>query len=198
MTEGQAPAGWYPDPMGDTTKVRYWNGLAWTNQTLDVTNPQSITGGYASQGFAQTPAPGFAEASSDEVYKTPARSSEQLQQQPFGQPPYSPLPGQSSPYQQQQTYQQPGQFYQQPYPASIAEENKAGLWLGIGIASIILLTWPIAIAQIINASGARTAYQYGDLAGYKSKIKISKTCFIINLCVMAAFLSCIIITLTLS
>ncbi len=26
-----AEAGWYPDPMGDTTKLRYWDGAAWTD-----------------------------------------------------------------------------------------------------------------------------------------------------------------------
>ena len=26
-----AEAGWYPDPMGDTTKLRYWDGNAWTD-----------------------------------------------------------------------------------------------------------------------------------------------------------------------
>lgn len=26
-----AEAGWYPDPMGDATKLRYWNGAAWTD-----------------------------------------------------------------------------------------------------------------------------------------------------------------------
>lgn len=26
-----AEAGWYPDPMGDATKLRYWDGAAWTD-----------------------------------------------------------------------------------------------------------------------------------------------------------------------
>ena len=26
-----AEAGWYRDPMGDTTKLRYWDGAAWTD-----------------------------------------------------------------------------------------------------------------------------------------------------------------------
>ncbi len=27
------PAGWYPDPAGDPSLVRYWDGEAWTNET---------------------------------------------------------------------------------------------------------------------------------------------------------------------
>jgi len=30
MAETDSPAGWYPDPAGDSTKIRYWNGSAWT------------------------------------------------------------------------------------------------------------------------------------------------------------------------
>ncbi len=30
MTNPQA--GWYPDPSGDTSRIRYWNGTAWTNE----------------------------------------------------------------------------------------------------------------------------------------------------------------------
>jgi hypothetical protein len=30
------PAGWYPDPSGFTTKLRYWNGYAWTDGFMDA------------------------------------------------------------------------------------------------------------------------------------------------------------------
>ena len=33
MANGQPPAGWYPDPAGDTSLIRYWDGQAWTAQT---------------------------------------------------------------------------------------------------------------------------------------------------------------------
>ncbi|HVT65939.1 MAG TPA: DUF2510 domain-containing protein [Mycobacteriales bacterium] len=32
MTQGQPPAGWYPDPQ-DATQQRYWDGSAWTGHT---------------------------------------------------------------------------------------------------------------------------------------------------------------------
>lgn len=31
-----APAGWYPDPSGDITKLRYWDGSAWTDNYTDA------------------------------------------------------------------------------------------------------------------------------------------------------------------
>jgi hypothetical protein len=37
MTDTQIPAGWYADPSGDTTKLRYWDGTTWTEQTSDAT-----------------------------------------------------------------------------------------------------------------------------------------------------------------
>ena len=29
-------AGWYPDPAGDASKLRYWDGAQWTNDFTDV------------------------------------------------------------------------------------------------------------------------------------------------------------------
>jgi len=38
MADGHAPAGWYPDPAGDPTIVRYWDGQTWTEQTQPMVN----------------------------------------------------------------------------------------------------------------------------------------------------------------
>ncbi|MCL1846454.1 MAG: DUF2510 domain-containing protein [Coriobacteriia bacterium] len=43
MANGQTPAGWYPDPAGDTSLVRYWDGQAWTAQTQPMVNPQQMS-----------------------------------------------------------------------------------------------------------------------------------------------------------
>ncbi|MDR3037367.1 MAG: DUF2510 domain-containing protein [Coriobacteriales bacterium] len=45
MADGQIPAGWYPDPAGDTSKIRYWDGQAWTDQTQPTVNPSLQVGG---------------------------------------------------------------------------------------------------------------------------------------------------------
>lgn len=41
--------GWYPDPSGDSTRLRYWDGSQWTDMYAD--SPSSTTGnsGQASQ-----------------------------------------------------------------------------------------------------------------------------------------------------
>jgi len=36
MIDEVAQAGWYPDPSGDLTRIRYWDGLAWTEMTYPV------------------------------------------------------------------------------------------------------------------------------------------------------------------
>jgi hypothetical protein len=43
MSDTQIPAGWYPDPAGDTTKVRYWNGFAWSEQLQDAASISAST-----------------------------------------------------------------------------------------------------------------------------------------------------------
>ncbi|MCL2528952.1 MAG: DUF2510 domain-containing protein [Coriobacteriia bacterium] len=34
-----AQVGWYPDPSGDASKLRYWDGLQWTN---DITDSRAV------------------------------------------------------------------------------------------------------------------------------------------------------------
>ena len=33
-------AGWYPDPSGDPSRLRYWNGSGWTNDYMQATSTQ--------------------------------------------------------------------------------------------------------------------------------------------------------------
>lgn len=45
-----AEAGWYPDPMGDTTKLRYWDGAAWTDHYAPAQGqPAATTAAAAAQ-----------------------------------------------------------------------------------------------------------------------------------------------------
>ena len=64
MTNPQA--GWYPDPSGDTSKIRYWNGTQWTDDYADAQPSAGQTATATATGFeAQQPAadnPGAASA----------------------------------------------------------------------------------------------------------------------------------------
>jgi hypothetical protein len=62
------PAGWYPDPSGDASRQRYWDGTTWTEHYQNVTTTAGATppGGYApSAGFNEptyyNAAPGYAQ-----------------------------------------------------------------------------------------------------------------------------------------
>lgn len=48
----ESRAGWYPDPSGDQTKLRYWDGSQWTNEYTDsptyATGTQEQGGQYGS------------------------------------------------------------------------------------------------------------------------------------------------------
>jgi hypothetical protein len=43
------PAGWYPDPSGDASRQRYWDGTTWTERYQSVATAAGTTppGGYA-------------------------------------------------------------------------------------------------------------------------------------------------------
>ena len=54
MTNPQA--GWYPDPSGDTSKIRYWNGTQWTDDYADAQPSAGQTATATATGFeAQQP-----------------------------------------------------------------------------------------------------------------------------------------------
>jgi hypothetical protein len=108
MPENQTPAGWYADPAGDPTKIRYWDGQNWTEQLKDA-------------GVS-------AAAPSAPVETMPAYQDYQNTQAN----PYAP----AQPVQQQPTYtyqqQQPG--YQPQVPGAVAggKDQK-----GLAIAGLI-------------------------------------------------------------
>lgn len=49
-------AGWYADPSGDATKLRYWDGTQWTDNFTPAPAPQPMAPqgyAYAGQPYAQ-------------------------------------------------------------------------------------------------------------------------------------------------
>lgn len=56
-----AQAGWYPDPAGDATKLRYWDGAQWTEYLADAQPPAGVAGqADGNAGCANAPAQGYA------------------------------------------------------------------------------------------------------------------------------------------
>jgi hypothetical protein len=78
MADEQIPAGWYPDPAGDTTKIRYWDGQGWTAQTQPAFNPE-LRGGIAeptqSPNVLVTPQPVYAPGQDMSAYTRPPTSN---------------------------------------------------------------------------------------------------------------------------
>lgn len=46
-------AGWYADPAGDATKLRYWDGTKWTDSCMDAAAAQTAPVGQPTQPVAQ-------------------------------------------------------------------------------------------------------------------------------------------------
>lgn len=88
MTQPQA--GWYPDPSGDNGKLRYWDGVQWTDSYMD--NPQPAG------------ADAVAAAAAAQTQSDPMWAQQQAQQMPYGQQPYAQQPTYVQP-----TYMQPAQ-----------------------------------------------------------------------------------------
>jgi hypothetical protein len=64
MADEQIPAGWYPDPAGDVTKIRYWDGQGWTEQTQAAQN----TGMQGSYNVPIAPQPIYAQGQQSPQY----------------------------------------------------------------------------------------------------------------------------------
>lgn len=72
-------AGWYPDPSGDATKLRYWDGTQWTNDYA-AAQPQPTASGTCDANAA-----GQASAQPTYVQATPTQTYAQAT---YAQPAY--------------------------------------------------------------------------------------------------------------
>lgn len=70
-----AEAGWYPDPMGDTTKLRYWDGAAWTDNyapaqgQVDAATAQAATTATTQSSAAPAAAGAYATTDTDRTLR---------------------------------------------------------------------------------------------------------------------------------
>ena len=153
MTEGQISAGWYPDPAGDTTKIRYWDGKAWTDQTQPMIQANQQAGVSAAPEIPQITYP-------------PEQGMPVYMAQPNIAQPYPPQPYMGQPYM--------GQPYMgQPYVGQQAKDRKglaiAGFVLGIASSILFCLVYldtPIGILAIIfGCLGLRSSKKGLAIAG---------------------------------
>lgn len=83
----QPIAGWYTDPAGDTTKLRYWDGTKWTDSLMDAPAPEpqpaSVTETQPAAPAASAPE---AQAAPQEAPATEAQAVPQPDAQPAPQP----------------------------------------------------------------------------------------------------------------
>jgi hypothetical protein len=140
MTDTQIPAGWYADPSGDTTKLRYWDGANWTEQTSNAT----ASGGQAPQPMATPVAPVAPVAPTN----------------PYPQPTTTPPP--ASPY--------PQPIYQQAAPGAPVNDQSGAAVASLicGIAGIlgggfllVIFGYVLGVVAIVMGSRGRTSSKKG-------------------------------------
>lgn len=108
-------AGWYPDPSGDQTKLRWWDGNQWTDNYADAVAPQQPMQPQQSQQVVQPqqPAQPVAQPQQDPRQQETAQAQSSAQRAtPQSQPQPQPTP-QSQAGAQPQAAPQPQQPYNQ-------------------------------------------------------------------------------------
>jgi hypothetical protein len=141
MTNGQIPAGWYPDPSGDTTKIRYWSGSDWTDQFLDAATSNaeaSVSPASFGTNAAQTPVVQIGDGQQGQydaaTQQGQPQSGDYAQQQQYGSAsqPFAPTPSYS---------------YQTPAPTTPQSNPRKGLAIAglicalVGFGFLVVLPW---------------------------------------------------------
>lgn len=158
MSNGQASAGWYPDPAGDTSKIRYWDGQAWTDQTQPMAQASQQAGVVA---VPEIPQPGYPP---EQVM--PSNVAQPYMAQPYSAQPYVAQPYMAQPYMTQPYMAQPGMGQQ--------TKDKKGFAIAgfvLGLASVIFfclqyLDTPLGIlAVIFGCLGLKSSKKGMAIAG---------------------------------
>ncbi len=170
-------AGWYPDPSGDASKLRYWDGTQWTNDFTDAANavqPEAQPDDSAQPSQPVQPVEAVPPAqpveSAPQVYPAGVTESVETVQpvQPAGQPmPPAPpqMQGQPAPGQPQYPVQpssfapapgaQPNQMQPPQYapsPGAQPKKSRTGLIIGIVIAAVVIIA--LVIGAIVFVTSA--------------------------------------------
>ena len=93
MTDQQT--GWYPDPSGDVTKLRFWDGTQWTNDFTDsgVAAPFEAP----TEPLAPAPAPAFEPAAAPAPVFEPAPAPAPAPMPAYEPAPVAPMPAYDAP-----------------------------------------------------------------------------------------------------
>ena len=132
-------AGWYPDPSGDTTKLRWWDGNQWTDNYADAVIPQQQP---AQPQMPQSQSQPAAQPQSQQAAQPqPQLQPAQPQQAPQG---YSQQPqGYAQPQGYGQAPQQPGQMYAQAQNAASTDDTLRLIAFILAIISTVSVCWAI-------------------------------------------------------
>lgn len=79
-------AGWYPDPSGDQTKLRWWDGNQWTDNYADAVAPQQQPAQPQTAAQSQATAQSQAAAQPQQPAQPQAAPQTQQANQGFSQP----------------------------------------------------------------------------------------------------------------
>ena len=157
MSEVQA--GWYPDPSGDASKLRYWDGQSWTDQYADASafsapEPTAPNGFSQQADYAQQQAAAYAQQAAEQAAYTPQPQPGPQPGSQYGQPTqdgvYNGFQGYAAqqPQANQPVYQ--GSDPLQVYPVSSTDSTLrlinfilCVVSTVIGAAAIIPLAWCI-------------------------------------------------------
>lgn len=139
-------AGWYPDPSGDKTKLRWWDGSQWTDNYADAVTAQQPQQAQPAQQQSQQAQPqGYAPQQQQPQQAQPAQP-QQPQQQAQPVQPQQPQQAQSQGYAQPQGYgqvpQQSGQVYAQPVNNSTDDTLRLIAFI-LAIVSTVSVCWAI-------------------------------------------------------
>ncbi|MDR0500358.1 MAG: DUF2510 domain-containing protein [Coriobacteriales bacterium] len=138
MSETQSPPGWYPDPTGDTTKQRYWDGNQWTDQFMNVA--PSVPSMPSAPSAPSMPSVSSAVASTDASFApnaAPGASFTTGVPMQTGSPTY----GSSAPYAAPGA---PVAYQTQESPENAKNRNFAVVSLVLGLVGIFSWCLPIA------------------------------------------------------
>lgn len=140
-------AGWYPDPSGDKTKLRWWDGNQWTDNYADAVAPQQPAQVQPQQAQVQQPVQPQAQQPQAQAQPQPQPQPQPQQSaQGFAQPQQAAQPQGYGAQGYGQAYnpapQQPGQPYAQAQSASTDDTLRLIAFI-LAVISTVSVCWVI-------------------------------------------------------